>query len=209
MRRQTKESEMVALFLPNVAANIVSFFALQTIGRIPVMLNFSSGKDNLKKACTTAEIKTVYSSKAFIKEAKLEEEILAINSSGVRVIYLEDLALYISIFNKVAAVIKVLFSSYFISKKDPEDPALVLFTSGSESIPKAVVLSHKNILANCYQTNSMIDFNSNDIVFNCLPMFHSFGLTMGTIFATYFRSKNFFISISTALSRHSSTLLRY
>ena len=64
---------------------------------------------------------------------------------------------------------------------DPDAPAVVLFTSGSEGAPKGVVLSHRNLLANCAQLASVIDFHGGDIVFNAMPMFHAFGLTGGTI----------------------------
>ena len=61
----------------------------------------------------------------------------------------------------------------------PNDPAVVLFTSGSEGTPKGVVLSHRNILANAAQALARVDANANDKVFNVLPVFHSFGLTGG------------------------------
>ena len=64
---------------------------------------------------------------------------------------------------------------------DPDTPAVVLFTSGSEGTPKGVVLSHRNLIANCAQIASVIDFHGGDIVFNAMPMFHAFGLTGGTI----------------------------
>ena len=63
----------------------------------------------------------------------------------------------------------------------PDDPAVVLFTSGSEGTPKGVVLSHANILANRYQLGALLDFNPRDMVFNALPIFHSFGLTGGLL----------------------------
>ena len=63
----------------------------------------------------------------------------------------------------------------------PSDPAVVLFTSGSEGTPKGVVLSHANILANRYQLGALLDFNPRDVVFNALPIFHSFGLTGGLL----------------------------
>ena len=66
-------------------------------------------------------------------------------------------------------------------RRDPDAPAVVLFTSGSEGAPKGVVLSHRNLLANCAQVASVIDFHGGDIVFNAMPMFHAFGLTGGTI----------------------------
>jgi acyl-[acyl-carrier-protein]-phospholipid O-acyltransferase/long-chain-fatty-acid--[acyl-carrier-protein] ligase len=66
-------------------------------------------------------------------------------------------------------------------KIDPASPAVILFTSGSEGEPKGVVLSHINLMTNIVQLSSRVDFNRQDIVFNCLPMFHSFGLTGGTM----------------------------
>jgi acyl-[acyl-carrier-protein]-phospholipid O-acyltransferase/long-chain-fatty-acid--[acyl-carrier-protein] ligase len=67
------------------------------------------------------------------------------------------------------------------SRAAADDPAVVLFTSGSEGTPKGVVLSHRNIQSNLNQIGARIDFGPTDIVFNCLPMFHSFGLTGGTL----------------------------
>jgi acyl-[acyl-carrier-protein]-phospholipid O-acyltransferase/long-chain-fatty-acid--[acyl-carrier-protein] ligase len=63
--------------------------------------------------------------------------------------------------------------------REPDDPAVILFTSGSEGSPKGVVLSHRNILANAAQALARVDANSDDKVFNALPVFHSFGLTGG------------------------------
>src|ERR1700751_2773089 len=65
--------------------------------------------------------------------------------------------------------------------RKPDDPAAILFTSGSEGAPKGVVLSHRNMLANAAQASARIDFGRTDKVFNVLPVFHSFGLTVGLI----------------------------
>ena len=67
-----------------------------------------------------------------------------------------------------------------------DSAAVVLFTSGSEGVPKGVVLSHRNILANCTQARAVIDFTSADVVFNAMPMFHAFGLTVGTLLPVLF-----------------------
>jgi acyl-[acyl-carrier-protein]-phospholipid O-acyltransferase/long-chain-fatty-acid--[acyl-carrier-protein] ligase len=73
-----------------------------------------------------------------------------------------------------------------------EDPAVVLFTSGSEGAPKGVVLSHRNIQANRFQLAARVDFGPTDIVFNVLPMFHSFGLTGGTLLPLLSGIRTFF-----------------
>ncbi|MGH8552683.1 MAG: AMP-binding protein, partial [Methylococcales bacterium] len=65
--------------------------------------------------------------------------------------------------------------------RNPDSPAVVLFTSGSEGAPKGVVLSHANLLANREQLAARVDFSSGDIILNVLPLFHSFGLTAGTL----------------------------
>ncbi|MFZ6846635.1 AMP-binding protein, partial [Undibacterium sp. RuTC16W] len=65
--------------------------------------------------------------------------------------------------------------------RHPDDPAAILFTSGSEGTPKGVVLSHRNILANAMQSLTRVAVNGQDKVFNVLPVFHSFGLTAGLV----------------------------
>jgi acyl-[acyl-carrier-protein]-phospholipid O-acyltransferase / long-chain-fatty-acid--[acyl-carrier-protein] ligase len=77
-------------------------------------------------------------------------------------------------------------------KSKPDDPAVLLFTSGSEGAPKGVVLSHRNILANRFQLASSVDFGPQDVVFNCLPMFHAFGLTGGTLLPLLSGIRTFF-----------------
>ena len=73
----------------------------------------------------------------------------------------------------------------------PDDPAVVLFTSGSEGRPKGVVLSQGNLLANCAQASARVDYNENDKCFNALPVFHSFGLTGGVMLPIFTGHKTF------------------
>ena len=99
------------------------------------------------------------------------------------IVYLEDLKDKISFSDKAWGAISgpLARSIHKRLRIGPDDPAVVLFTSGSEGTPKGVVLSHANLLANRYQLAARIDFNPTDIVFNALPIFHSFGLTGGTL----------------------------
>lgn len=178
----TQPGERVGVLIPNVNAAGVLFMALQAFGRVPAMLNFSAGPAALEAAMITAEIKVVVSSAEFIKRGKLEAAVAAIGSHG-RFIWLEELRDEIGWGARLRGLAESLFAGRihraFGVKRD--DPAAVLFTSGSEGRPKGVVLSHANILSNCEQISARVDFNQTDKVFNVLPVFHSFGLTGGML----------------------------
>ncbi|QPF85381.1 acyl-[ACP]--phospholipid O-acyltransferase [Bradyrhizobium genosp. L] len=175
LEQGTSVGEYVGVLLPNSAGVAVAFFALQTIGRIPAMLNFSAGPVNVLAAMKAAQVKTVLTSKAFIEKGKLDRLIAAI-AGQARVVYLEDVRETISLSDKIAG-----FRAGIAPRvaRQANDPAVVLFTSGSEGTPKGVVLSHRNILANAAQALARVDANARDKVFNVLPVFHSFGLTGG------------------------------
>ena len=191
----TQPDEYVGILLPNMVSTMVTFFALQAYGRVPAMLNFSVGKRNILSACETARIKTVFTSRKFVETANMEETAQAIEEAGVRLIYLEDFAKKISLLDKAVGFFGGLFpQSYYnrvCSNKNPDAPAFVLFTSGSEGTPKGVVLSHANILANRHQTGARLDFGPNDVIFNAMPVFHSFGL-IGTLIPILSGAKVFF-----------------
>lgn len=178
----TKKGDNVGLLLPNSVGAVTAFFALQAFGRVAAMLNFSAGAGNMISAVTAAEIKTVLTSRRFIEMARLDETIEKLGAHA-RIVYLEDVKERISVFDKLRALISKPFAGALHRRLRlaPDDPAVVLFTSGSEGTPKGVVLSHANLLANRYQLAARIDFNPSDIVFNALPIFHSFGLTGGTL----------------------------
>ena len=176
--KRTSEGEAVGVLLPNTIGTVASFFALQATGRVPAMLNFTSGAKNLTAACETAKLKTIITSRRFIDLGRLHDIEIALNKKA-KLIYLEDIKQDITSFNKLTGMMKASFSS--TKHQDPNNTAVILFTSGSEGVPKAVCLSHKNILANCYQISAKVDFTPTDLVFNALPLFHCFGLTDGMI----------------------------
>ncbi len=171
----TELKENVGILLPNSIGAIVSFFALQSVGRIPAMLNFTMGGQALSSACTTGQIRTVLTSRRFVDLGRLGALVETLGQT-TRIVYLEDIVPELKFKHKLAA-----FFPRRLPVISPFDPAVVLFTSGSEGSPKGVVLSHANLLSNIAQLASRVSFNRQDIVFNCLPMFHSFGLTGGTL----------------------------
>ncbi len=179
LEKQSKQGEKVGILLPTMVNSMVCFFALQAFGRVPALLNYSLGTHYLKKACALADIKTVYTSSVFVAHANLDDSIITLKELGIQVVYLEDLRNKITWLDYCKGGIRALFS-YPVHVK-PEDPAVILFTSGSEGSPKGVALSHQNLLANAYQMASSVDFSSRDCLFNALPIFHCFGLTAGMI----------------------------
>ncbi|MCH9806205.1 MAG: acyl-[ACP]--phospholipid O-acyltransferase [Alphaproteobacteria bacterium] len=173
----TRVGENVGVLLPNSAGVAVTFFALQSIGRVPAMLNFSAGPKSVCAACTAAQVKTVLTSRTFVEKAHLEPLIEAIGQQA-EVIYLEDVKATIGLGDKLKGMMTAAAPQV---QRQPDDPAAILFTSGSEGTPKGVVLSHRNMLANAFQCLTRIAVNGEDKVFNVLPVFHSFGLTGGLI----------------------------
>lgn len=175
----------VGVLLPNMTGTVLTFFALHIMRRAPAMLNFSAGPANIVSACQTAELTHVISSRRFVEMGKLAPVVDAIEGAGVSMIYLEDVRSRIGLGDKLYGLAARLWPEMMERMckpaASPDDAAVVLFTSGSEGTPKGVVLSHRNIRANCHQIGSRVDFGPTDIVFNCLPMFHSFGLTGGTL----------------------------
>lgn len=174
--------ENIGIFLPNACSTLCVVLGLQYAGRTPAMLNYSTGSAGMLSACKTAPVKTVLTSRRFIETAKLTVEAEQL-SQQVKLVYLEDLAATITRLDKLTAFIQSLVNrfQYQPIQADPDSPAVVLFTSGSEGEPKGVVLSHSNILANHKQVESVINFNAQDVVLNFLPMFHSFGFSVGSL----------------------------
>ncbi|WP_052161542.1 AMP-binding protein [Hoeflea sp. BAL378] len=178
LETMSRPGEALGVLLPNANAVIVTFLALQSAGRVAAMLNYTAGSAALVSALATARIRTVLASRAFVEKASLEPQVKAIEEAGVTIIWLEDLRESITALEKAKA---------FVLWRRPirpvraGDPAVILFTSGSEGTPKGVVLSHANLHANAAQAESRIDISVRDKLFNVLPVFHSFGLTGGSI----------------------------
>ena len=174
------KGENIGVMLPNSVGSVVTFFALQAFGRVPAMMNFSAGAQAVTSAINTADIKTVLTSRRFIELGRLEA-LAAEMEKHAKLVYLEDIKADVGLGDKLFALLAPAEFMHKRCKVKPDDPAVVLFTSGSEGQPKGVVLSHANLMTNVVQLSSRIDFNKQDTVFNCLPMFHSFGLTGGTL----------------------------
>ncbi len=171
------EGKPIGVMLPSTCGTAVTLLALMSAGRVPAMINFTAGPGNVRGACRAANVRTILTSREFIEKGRLTALIDAIQTD-LEIVYLDDIRKTVGLRDKLRAMWE---SGKPLVRRQPGDPAAILFTSGSEGTPKGVVLSHTNILANAAQAEARIDFNRTDKVFNVLPLFHSFGLTVGLI----------------------------
>jgi acyl-[acyl-carrier-protein]-phospholipid O-acyltransferase/long-chain-fatty-acid--[acyl-carrier-protein] ligase len=171
------EGAPIGLMLPNANGAAVTLMALMSAGRVPAMINFTAGVSNVLAACKASKVDTILTSRSFIEKGRLEPLIAGL-SATIKIVYLDDIRPTITLGDKLRGMWN---AKQPLVERKPGDWAAILFTSGSEGTPKGVVLSHRNMLANAAQAAARIDFGRQDKVFNVLPVFHSFGLTVGLV----------------------------
>jgi acyl-[acyl-carrier-protein]-phospholipid O-acyltransferase/long-chain-fatty-acid--[acyl-carrier-protein] ligase len=179
MSRLTAPGEVVGVLTPNAAPTLGLVLALSAGRRIPALLNYTAGPDGLSAACTAASIKTIVASRTFLEKARLTQ--LVESLPGIAVHYLEDLKAQFGFSDKLWTLWHLLFPRSAALPQQPDDPAIVLFTSGSEGKPKGVVHTHASVLSNVAQLRAIADFTPLDKFMMALPLFHSFGLTCGVM----------------------------
>ncbi|HEY5227614.1 MAG TPA: AMP-binding protein, partial [Opitutaceae bacterium] len=182
----TRPNSVVGIMMPTTIQGGLVFWGLQYSHRIAAWLNFTMGSAAFASTVRTARVGAVVTSRLFVETAHLEDHIRMIQEAGAELIYLEDLrpapvqklrAAWVGL--NATRLYARNESAWVSSGRDPR--AAILFTSGSSGLPKAVVLSHANLLANVAQLRARIDFAHSDCVFNALPLFHAFGLTGGML----------------------------
>jgi acyl-[acyl-carrier-protein]-phospholipid O-acyltransferase/long-chain-fatty-acid--[acyl-carrier-protein] ligase len=171
--------ERIGVLLPNVNAMPVVVLSLWAAGRVPAILNYSTGMQIMLACAELAGLKQIITSRTFLARAKINAAPLT--AAGIELIYIEDVRKTITSGQRIAAMLgEILVKAPFPTRALPDSTAVILFTSGSEGVPKGVELTHRNLLANIRQMLSVIDLVDTDRFFNALPLFHSFGLTVGT-----------------------------
>jgi len=162
----------VGVMIPNSAGAILTTLGVLISGRVPVMINYSTGaSENCEYAQMKCGFRTIITSKALIEKI------------GCRLVpgmvFIEDVMETISTLDKLKAALRSKMPFKVIKRSLPksheEDNVVILFTSGSEKDPKAVQLTHKNIAANVIDIFDSLKFNDDDIMLGNLPLFHVFG----------------------------------
>jgi acyl-[acyl-carrier-protein]-phospholipid O-acyltransferase/long-chain-fatty-acid--[acyl-carrier-protein] ligase len=179
LKKRTDVEEFVGVLMPNAAPTLALILALTALGRVPALLNYTAGPEGLRAACKAARIRTIVASRAFLEKARLMS--LVESLGDVRICYLEDLRETVGFADRLVILLYRLFPGLMSVERSEDDPAIVLFTSGSEGKPKGVVHSHSSLLSNVAQVRAVADFSPLDKFMVALPLFHSFGLTSGVI----------------------------
>ncbi|MDY6408097.1 MAG: AMP-binding protein [Pseudomonadota bacterium] len=184
LHRAAPDEKYLGIMIPTSNACALTVFGLHAYGKIPAMINFTSGPKQVIATCKTIGLKSIVTAHKVVALAKLENLVEEIQQAGIRILYLEDLAPTLTLKDKLKGVLYALmpmraYRKTSGGKVSADDTAVVLFTSGSEGFPKAVFLTHKNMISNAYQVLSKFDVYPSDVLLNVLPMFHSFGLGAG------------------------------
>jgi acyl-[acyl-carrier-protein]-phospholipid O-acyltransferase/long-chain-fatty-acid--[acyl-carrier-protein] ligase len=168
------EPGFLGIMLPNSAGSVLAILAALLDGRVPVMINYSTGAaGNCEYAQKKCAFKTIVTSRALLQKLNCP------HVDGM--VYLEDIMKSVSLLDKIRAALKAGLSLERLLTKihagDENDTLLILFTSGSEKEPKGVQLTHRNISANYQSLKQAYDFTGDDIFLANLPYFHVFGQT--------------------------------
>lgn len=178
--RFSAEKEKVGVLLPNLSTTLSVVLGLSAMGRIPAMLNYTSGISGMQSACVAASVKSVITSRKFLESTKLDLEGKFLG--GARLLFLEDFHDEFSLPDRLWLLGFALWRPRRVMHRvRRDDPALVLFTSGSEDRPKGVALSHSAVLSNIAQIKAVIDVSPDDRFLNSLPMYHAYSLTCSTL----------------------------
>jgi len=182
--KHSHNEQNIGIVMPSSVGGTIINMATLMLGKTIVNLNYTANAESLKHAIAMANIKTIYTSKQFLTKLKAKgmdiEEVLHI----VNIVYVEDIKQEISKVDvlKNWALIKILPSmileKLWLKKSDMEATAAILFSSGSEGVPKGIELTHKNFMANIKQFCNVLNFQDDDVILATLPTFHVFGLTV-------------------------------
>ena len=180
----------IGIMIPTSAGAMLACIGALMAGKIPVMINYSTGAaENALYAQKKCGFRTIIVSMALLEKIKCPL------IDGM--VCIEDIMKSVTTFDKITAALKTKKSVSALIKSLPksniDDTACVLFTSGSEKDPKAVLLSHKNIGSNVEDVIEVMNLTKEDVIFSILPLFHVFGqqvnfwmpLTLGMTAVTY------------------------
>ncbi len=182
LAKQIREmpGETIGIMLPSSVAASLCFLATLMAGKTPAMLNWTLGAANLKHCMDITDLQSVVTSRVFVD--RLDKQGVDLTALAGRLLFLEDIRSRITKLAKLAGALRSLVPGAFTqSRADADAIAVILFTSGTESVPKAVPLTHRNLLTNVSDVYTCFTADDRDAMLGILPPFHSFGLMTSVI----------------------------
>ncbi|MDM8565387.1 acyl-[ACP]--phospholipid O-acyltransferase [Candidatus Halobeggiatoa sp. HSG11] len=176
----------IGLLLPTSAGATIANLAVLINGKTVVNLNYTAPPKTVELCMERADIKTILTSKRFLKKLGERGVDMTPLQDHAKFIYLEDVKAEIPKLTLLLGLLKAKFlpvailKAFYFQKTKLEDTAAILFSSGSEGVPKGVQLTHANIMVNIKQVISVLNPTDDEVVLNSLPIFHAFGLTVTT-----------------------------
>ena len=174
------EDRYIGVLLPSSSAAYMLIFAILLAGKIPLMLNWTVGVRALDHCVKVTRLKMVLSSRQFLNNLNNGD----LGMIDDLLVLLEDLREELKLRDKLVGFYSLLKNADTLMKElklkdlNPHDPALILFTSGTEELPKGVPLSHQNLISNQTSALKCVHFQTNDVFYGVFPPFHSFGLSV-------------------------------
>lgn len=171
-----KQSMVGLLVPPSVGAGLANI-ALQMMGRVPVNLNYTAGDQTLKGCAQRCHMTHCITAHAFLDRMPVEVPATPI--------FLEDVMKSVTKKDRIVGMLLALFCPTRIlekllgssGKRSCNDIATVIFSSGSEGVPKGVILTHFNVMSNIDSMEQVVPYRPKDVIIGFLPLFHSFGFT--------------------------------
>jgi acyl-[acyl-carrier-protein]-phospholipid O-acyltransferase/long-chain-fatty-acid--[acyl-carrier-protein] ligase len=186
IRRLAEDDEHVGLLLPSSVGGVVANVATLFAGKVPVNLNYTASAEAVRSAVEDCEIRRILTSRAFVEKANVP--------MMPEMVMLEDLRADITPCQKVrAALAALLLPTEVVCWRntrrglEPNDPATVIFSSGTTGRPKGVLLSHKNLASDIEGFCQVMDLSQDACLCGILPFFHAFGFT-ATLWAPVLRA---------------------
>lgn len=168
----------VGIMLPASASASILYLAALFAGKTPVMINWTVGVGNVQHGLDLTGVTTIITARALYR--KLMGQGVELSAIATGWLFVDEVAATIPTPRKIGALLQALLGARSLAHAKIPETAAILFTSGSESRPKAVPLTHANIIANMRDFASIVAFADNHRLLGMLPPFHSLGL-VGTI----------------------------
>jgi long-chain-fatty-acid--[acyl-carrier-protein] ligase len=171
------KGKYVGIMLPALQSTTLLIIATYMAKKIPVMFNWTVGHKVLIDTVELSNVESIFTATAFYDKIKNQIP----ESVAEKLIFLDKEAKNMSLKCKLLGAFKSKLPKLFLNHKNLDETGVVLFTSGSETKPKSVPLSHKNMISSLWGGLHIIDIRVNSVFLSFLPPFHSFGFTVLSI----------------------------